>query len=183
MDLVNRVVGALPGGASGFGKSWGLKQFSEKVIEYHETWSPMGTAPRDGTHIRVFVMSPMTDMESSRTKNTGYETILYWCESEWVTYPYSTQTIEPSRCVGWLPCASTPSTERIKMKFKNDIDALQVIEKNFYVYRLCIYPKTDSSITTSIAQAAIDYLVEDWNYGVSNTSWESVKQANRDLES
>jgi len=64
------------------------------------------------------------------------------------------------------------------MKFKNDVAALNVLEKNFYVYNGTIFPRTEYVIPTDHEQDATRYLHVEWDYDVSLISWSEMKRTN-----
>lgn len=71
-------------------------------------WRSIDTAPRDGTRILTFNVTPTEDEDTGRTVNEEAVSIAYWCLGGWMEYPARPRWIQGQRHLYWMPLPPLP---------------------------------------------------------------------------
>src|SRR5690348_4203213 len=66
-------------------------------------WRPMDSAPRDGSRILTFNITPVEDEDTGRVENVEAISIAYWCLGGWMEYPARPRWIRGQRHLCWMP--------------------------------------------------------------------------------
>lgn len=77
-------------------------------------WRPMDTAPRDGTRILTFNITPTEDEDHGVTRNVPAISIAYWCLGGWMEYPARPRWIQGQRHLYWMPLPPFPERRVIR---------------------------------------------------------------------
>lgn len=76
-------------------------------------WRPMDSAPRDGTRILTFNVTPTEDEDTGRTENVRAISIAYWCLGGWMEYPARPRWIQGQQHLCWMPLPPFPAHDLI----------------------------------------------------------------------
>lgn len=71
-------------------------------------WRPMDSAPRDGTRILTFNITPTEDEDTGRVESVEAISIAYWCLGGWMEYPARPRWIRDQRHLCWMPLPPFP---------------------------------------------------------------------------
>jgi hypothetical protein len=74
------------------------------------TWKPIKSAPRDGTHILTFNVTPVFDEDTGKTTNEPAISVAYWCFGGWMEYPASPRFVQGQRHTHWQPLPQPPES-------------------------------------------------------------------------
>lgn len=74
----------------------------------HPKWQPIETAPKDGTRILTFNLTPCEDADTRRTTIEKAISVSYWVFGGWMEYPANPRFIEGQKHTHWMPLPEPP---------------------------------------------------------------------------
>ena len=72
------------------------------------TWQPIETAPRDGTHILTWNVTPTYDEDARRTVNEKHISVAYWMFGAWMEYPAAPRYVQGQEHLYWMTLPDAP---------------------------------------------------------------------------
>lgn len=74
-------------------------------------WQPIETAPKDGTHVLTFNITPVYDEDARKTENMEAISVAYFCFGDWMEYPASPRFVQGQRHTHWMPLPEPPKSD------------------------------------------------------------------------
>ncbi|CAG9205411.1 hypothetical protein BGLA2_1720044 [Burkholderia gladioli] len=71
-------------------------------------WQPIETAPRDGTRILTFNVTPTYDEDERRMVDIEAISVAYWLFGAWMEYPASPRFVQGQEHMFWKPLPASP---------------------------------------------------------------------------
>lgn len=72
-------------------------------------WQPIETAPKDGTRILAFSITPTLDEDTGKTANVSAISVAYWFIGAWMEYPAAPRFVHERIFTHWMPIPEPPS--------------------------------------------------------------------------
>ncbi|MCQ0033623.1 hypothetical protein [Burkholderia glumae] len=72
-------------------------------------WQPIETAPRDGTRILTFNVTPTYDEDERRMVDIEAISVAYWLFGDWIEYPASPRFVQGQKHIFWKPLPAAPN--------------------------------------------------------------------------
>jgi len=71
-------------------------------------WQSIETAPRDGSRILTWNVTPVFDEDTGKIENETAISVAYWLLGDWMEYPASPRYIQGQRHLFWMPLPEGP---------------------------------------------------------------------------
>lgn len=72
-------------------------------------WLPIETAPRDGSRILTWNVTPTYDEDERRTINIEAISVAYWLFGAWMEYPAAPRFVQGQEHLYWMPLPVPPA--------------------------------------------------------------------------